>query len=131
MKQAVLLLAHGAPERVEDVAEYLLLVRGGRPMPPHVVHEIEQRYAEIGGSSPLHKLTRAQAEALQIKLPDVSIYYAMRNWQPFILDVMNRMQEDGVERIVAVCLAPQYSQYERRFLFPARAGGQTGARHEC
>jgi ferrochelatase len=117
MKQAVLLLAHGAPERVEDVAEYLLLVRGGRPMPPHIIHEIEQRYAAIGGGSPLHKHTRAQAEALQIKLPDVSIYYAMRNWQPIILDVMKRMQEDGVERIVAVCLAPQYSRMSVGFYF--------------
>jgi len=31
MKQGVLLLAHGAPERLEDVASYLTFVRGGRP----------------------------------------------------------------------------------------------------
>lgn len=102
MKQAVLLLAHGAPERVEDVAEYLTLVRGGRPMAPRIVHEIEKRYQAIGGASPLLRLTQIQAEALQARLPEVPVYFAMRNWRPFILDVMKRMMQDGVERIVAI-----------------------------
>ena len=117
MKQAVLLLAHGAPERVEDVAEYLTLVRGGRPMAPRIVHEIEERYRAIGGASPLLRLTRIQAEALQARLPEVPIYFAMRNWRPFILGVMTRMMQDGVERIVAVCMAPQYSKMSVGFYF--------------
>ena len=53
MKQAVLLLAHGAPERLEDVESTCSFVRGGRPAPPRVVEEVKQRYAAIGGSSPL------------------------------------------------------------------------------
>ena len=69
MKVAVLLLAHGAPERVEDVDQYLDRVRASRPgagpTPPHVVQEVRQRYQEIGGSSPLLKWARRQAEALQ------------------------------------------------------------------
>jgi ferrochelatase len=111
MKQAVLLLAHGAPESVEDVPEYLTFVRGGRPMPPAIVHEVEKRYELIGGGSPMLARTRGQAEALQSRLQDVSVYFAMRNWHPFIRDVMARMQADGVERIVAICLAPQYSKF--------------------
>jgi ferrochelatase len=111
MKQAVLLLAHGAPERVEDVAEYLSFVRGGRPMAPHVVSEVERRYELIGGGSPLLARTREQAEALQARLPEASVYFAMRNWHPFIKDVMARIAADGIERIVAVCLAPQYSKF--------------------
>ncbi len=117
MKQAVLLLAHGAPERVEDVAEYLTLVRGGRPMAPRIVHEIEKRYQAIGGASPLLRLTQIQAEALQARLPEVPVYFAMRNWRPFILDVMKRMMQDGVERIVAICMAPQYSKVSVGFYF--------------
>jgi len=33
----VLLLAHGSPDRVEEVPEFLLQVTGGRPVPPQVV----------------------------------------------------------------------------------------------
>lgn len=108
MKQAVLLLAHGAPERVEDVASYLSFVRGGRPMAPRVVAEVERRYAEIGGGSPLLARTRRQAEALQAKL-GLPVYVGMRNWQPFIKDTADRMVVEGVERAVSICLAPQYS----------------------
>jgi hypothetical protein len=49
MKQGVLLVAHGAPERVEDVAEYLGFVRGGRPGSPEVLAEVRSRYQAIGG----------------------------------------------------------------------------------
>lgn len=109
MKQAVLLLAHGAPERIEDIAEYLNYVRGGRPTPSKVVEEVRQRYAEIGGGSPLLARTREQARALQARL-DVPVYFGMRNWHPFIQETMARIQADGIERIVAICLAPQYSK---------------------
>ncbi|MHB1796421.1 MAG: ferrochelatase, partial [Acidobacteriaceae bacterium] len=47
---AVLLLAHGTPETVEEVPEYLKNVVSGRAMPPHVVEEIQGRYAQIGKS---------------------------------------------------------------------------------
>ena len=114
MKQAVLLLAHGAPERIEDVEAYLALVRGGRPLAPHLVEEIKQRYAAIGGGSPLTARTREQAGALERLLAKAGlaarVYFGMRNWQPSIKEAMARVQADGVERIVAVCLAPQYSR---------------------
>ena len=64
MKLGVLLLAHGAPERVEDVESYLSFVRGGRPASPQIVEEVASRYRAIGGSSPLLAWTRVQAEAL-------------------------------------------------------------------
>jgi ferrochelatase len=111
VKQAVLLLAHGAPERVEDVPEYLGYVRGGQPVSPKVVEEVAHRYQAIGGGSPLLRKTREQAEALAARLHPVRVYFAMRNWHPFIADVMRRIQEDGVDRVVAICLAPQYSKF--------------------
>ncbi len=117
MKQAVLLLAHGAPERVEDVPEYLRYVRGGQPVAPAVVEEVEHRYRAIGGGSPMLARTREQAEALGARLAPVPVYFAMRNWHPFIRDVMERMQQDGIERIVAICLAPQYSKASVGFYY--------------
>ncbi len=45
---AILLLAHGTPDVLGEMDEYLKLVTGGRGVPPHVVHELQERYAEIG-----------------------------------------------------------------------------------
>ncbi|MCL5744576.1 MAG: ferrochelatase, partial [Acidobacteria bacterium] len=109
MKQAVLLLAHGAPDRLEDVEQYLGLVRSGRPLAPQVVHEVKRRYAALGGASPLLSWTRKQAEALEALLGR-KVYFGMRNWKPFIPDTMEQIRSDGVERLVAICLAPQYSK---------------------
>jgi ferrochelatase len=114
MRQAVLLLAHGAPDRLEDVEEYLGLVRGGRPLAPPLVEEIKHRYALIGGGSPLTARTMEQATALEELLArqgcPVRVYTGMRNWRPPIREAVARMKGDGVERVVAVCLAPQYSK---------------------
>ncbi len=113
MKQAVLLLAHGAPERLEDVESYLEKIRASRPgagpTPPKVIEEVKQRYAEIGGSSPLLGWTRKQAAALQAAL-GIPVYFGMRNWHPFIPETMAAIEADGIERLVAICLAPQYSK---------------------
>jgi ferrochelatase len=109
MKTAVLLLAHGAPERVEDLPEYLTYVRGGRLAAPQLVEELKRRYAEVGGSSPLLARTRDQARALESRL-GVPVYVGMRNWHPFIKDTLERMQGDQIERIVVLCLVPQYSK---------------------
>jgi ferrochelatase len=111
VKQAVLLLAHGAPERVEDVEEYLKFVRGGRPgpTPPKVLEEVRQRLAAIGGSSPLRGWTAVQAAALE-KLLGIPVFFGMRNWRPFIAETMEKVRDAGVERIAAVCLAPQFSE---------------------
>jgi ferrochelatase len=105
----VLLLAHGAPDKLEDIPEFLLNVRGGRPLPEPVVKEITHRYSLIGGGSPLLRLTTLQAEALA-KLIAHPVYVGMRNWKPFIAEAVGRLGDDGVDRVVAVCLAPQNSR---------------------
>ncbi|MGC8793609.1 MAG: ferrochelatase [Bryobacteraceae bacterium] len=114
MKQAVLLLAHGAPERLEDLDAYLDLVRGGRRAPAELRADLRRRYEAIGGGSPLAARTREQAEALEQRLAamgwPVRVYFGMRNWRPFIREVMGRIRSDGVRRLVTICLAPQYSQ---------------------
>jgi ferrochelatase len=131
MRAAVLLLAHGAPERVEDLEAYLALVRGGRPVTPGLVAEIRQRYAEIGGGSPLTARTREQAEALQARL-GVPVFFGMRNWHPLIRETIERIQAARIERVAAVCLAPQYSRlsvglYFRRVQEARQALGFQGA----
>jgi ferrochelatase len=108
MKSAVLLLAHGAPERIEDVDSYLSFVRGGRPGNPEVLEEVRHRYRAIGGSSPLLRWTRTQAQALE-QILNLPVYFGMRNWNPFIREVMDKVRKDGIQKLAALCLAPQYS----------------------
>ena len=108
-REAVLLLGHGAPERVEDVESYLQHVRGGRPPSAHVLQEVSSRYRKIGGSSPLLSWTRRQAEALSA-LMGIPVFFGMRNWHPFIWETMEQVREAGVERMAAVCLAPHFSE---------------------
>lgn len=105
----VLLLAHGAPDHLDDVPEFLLNVRGGRKLPDPAVREIVRRYALIGGGSPLLKLTNRQAEALEREL-GLPVYVGMRNWKPFIADALRRAVEEGTGRLVALCLAPHNSR---------------------
>ncbi len=109
MKTAVLLLAHGAPERIEDVERYLSFVRGGQAVSPRVLEEVTSRYAAIGGSSPLTHWTRVQAEALQAAI-GIPVFFGMRNWHPFVKETMDQVRAAGVDRLACVCLAPQFSE---------------------
>ncbi|MFQ5817031.1 MAG: ferrochelatase [Terriglobia bacterium] len=105
----VLLLAHGAPDRLEDIPEFLRHVRHGRTLPEEAVREMVRRYSLIGGGSPLLAWTRRQAEALAARL-GCRVYVGMRNWKPFIADAVAELVRDGVERAVVICLAPQNSR---------------------
>jgi ferrochelatase len=115
---AVLLLAYGGPESLEDIPEYLLDIRGGRETPDALVEEITERYRAIGGRSPLLEITQSVAGKLS-KRVELPVYVGMRHWPPYIQDVVPQMLEDGVVRIVAICMAPHYSSmsvgaYRRR-----------------
>lgn len=107
-KNAVLLLAHGSPDSVDEIPEFLGQITRGRPVPPEVIEEVKHRYGLIG-RSPLTVLTLQQGELLaeELKLP---VYVGMRNWKPFIADTIATMKSDGVGRAVVICLAPQNSR---------------------
>jgi ferrochelatase len=117
MSHAVLLLAHGTPNVLGEMAEYLSKVTGGRALPEEVVEELKHRYAQIGlketpGNEPppLTKWTLAQGHALEAALGGQRVYIAMRNWSPYIADVVEQMRAEGVTSIRAICLAPQNSR---------------------
>jgi protoporphyrin/coproporphyrin ferrochelatase len=107
-KNAVLLLAHGSPDSVNEVPEFLLRVTGGRPLPPSVVDEVKHRYGLIG-SSPLTCWTLEQRDLLAKEL-GLPVYVGMRNWKPFIADTVRTMTADGIGQAVVICLAPQNSR---------------------
>jgi protoporphyrin/coproporphyrin ferrochelatase len=101
-------LAHGSPDSVDDIPEFLNRITRGRPVPPEVIEEVKHRYGLIG-RSPLTELTLRQGKRLEeeLKLP---VYVGMRNWKPFIADTIANMKADGVGRVVVICLAPQNSR---------------------
>jgi ferrochelatase len=121
-KTAVLLLAHGSPDSVEQVPEFLLRVTGGRPLPPPVVDEVKHRYGLIG-RSPLTELTLKQGELLAREL-GLPVYVGMRNWKPFIADAISAITSDGIEHVVAICLAPQNSRTSVGLYRSALTGNQ-------
>ena len=108
MSLAVLLMAYGSPSRLEDVAAYLSDIRGGRPVRQEAVDELVEKYRRIG-LSPLDRITEAQRAALERSL-GMRCYVGMKHWRPWIADTVGHMLDDGVSRIVAVVLAPHYSQ---------------------
>jgi protoporphyrin/coproporphyrin ferrochelatase len=65
---AVLLMAMGGPDCLENVEPFLLDVRGGRPTPPELVAEIQARYRATGGKSPAVGMTMSVAKKLEARL---------------------------------------------------------------
>ncbi|MEE9258193.1 MAG: ferrochelatase [Nitrospinaceae bacterium] len=120
-KTGVFLMAHGAPNSVDDIPLYLKNIRGGTESSPEVIQMIRDRYEMIGGSSPLLDITRQQARGLEEFLNreknDFKVYFGMRNWSPYIRDGVKQMMDDGVEKVLALCLAPQYSKWSTERYF--------------
>jgi ferrochelatase len=82
-------------------------------MPQQVVEEIQHRYSLIG-RSPLTELTLEQGRLTEVELArhgePVRVYVGMRNWRPYIPDVVKRMRADAVDEAAVICLAPQNSR---------------------
>lgn len=110
---AVLLVAFGGPQGPADVRPFLENVLRGRRVPPERMEEVAHHYELFGGVSPLTELTLKQAELLERTLGGrgiaLHVYVGMRNWHPFLPDVMVRMAAAGVRRAVGVLAAAQRS----------------------
>ena len=122
-RTGIFLMAHGAPESTDDIPEYLKTIRGGRDSTPETIQIIRDRYEQIGGKSPLGEITAELAERLEKFLnqeePQFKVYVGMRNWSPYIRDGVKRMKEDGIEKVIALCLAPQFSTWSTKLYFNA------------
>lgn len=132
MTTAVLLMAHGTPSSLDDMPEYLRLVRGGRPPSAELIAEMRHNYEAIGGCSPLTERTLAQADALRARLgADIPVAVGMRNWHPFIKDALADLGAAGADRIIGIPLAPQFSTLSvQKYTDAARAALPAGVRFE-
>lgn len=110
----VVLMTYGSPPTLEDVPVYLRNVYGGREPSDEVVAEFKRRYELIGGS-PLLRITREQASALQDELngrhpdgPSFTVLAGMRFFAPLVADVVPQAARDA-DALVGVIMSPQYS----------------------
>jgi ferrochelatase len=107
---AVLLIAFGGPQGLDDVRPFLANVLRGRRVPPERVEEVVAHYERFQGVSPLAAITRRQAEGLRAGLlargVDLPVYVGMRNWHPLLSDVVREMGRQGVSRAIGFICAP-------------------------
>jgi ferrochelatase len=111
---AVLLMAYGSPNSLDEVGEYLRQVRGGRLPTREEIERLTERYRQVGGQTPLLKITLAQAKGLEEKLQserlDSRVYVGMKHWHPFLEDVVEKIVSDEASSIIGLALAPHYSK---------------------
>jgi ferrochelatase len=111
---AVLVLAHGTPDRLEELGPFVERIRGGRPLGAGVIEEIQERYRKIGGRSPLTDITMAQARGLQDALGGPAKGYrcfvGMKHWHPTIREAALQIAAAGLTRWIVAILAPHTSR---------------------
>ena len=110
---AVLLVAFGGPEGLDDIRPFLANVLRGRRVAPERVEAVAKHYERFGGVSPLTAITRRQADGLRARLAargiDVPVYLGMRNWHPLLPDTVRLMANHGVRRAIGFLCAAHRS----------------------
>ena len=111
MTAAVVLMAYGSPDRIDDVAAYYADIRGGRPVRPELLADLTERYRRLGieDSNPLNEITERVRAALQDEL-GVAVFTGMKHWRPRIADAAEAAVCTGARTIAGLVLAPHYSR---------------------
>jgi ferrochelatase len=111
MSRAVVLMAYGSPERLEDVPAYYADIRGGRPIAPEHLDDLVDRYRRLGVEehNPLNAITEATRVALERELA-APVFTGMKHWTPRIADAAESALATGADVIVGLVLAPHYSR---------------------
>ena len=108
MTTGLLVMAYGTASGPDDVERYYTDIRGGRTPEPQLVQELKERYAAIGNTFPLDRITREQAAALEKEL-GLKAYVGYKHSPPFVSDAVQRMAADGIGDAVGIVMAPHYS----------------------
>jgi protoporphyrin/coproporphyrin ferrochelatase len=111
MSAAVVLMAYGSPERLDDVPAYYRDIRGGRPIRPELLEDLVERYRRLGieDGSPLNAITEQTRAALDRELDDVPVFTGMKHWTPRIAEAAEAAVAGGADTVVGLVLAPHYS----------------------
>jgi ferrochelatase len=129
MKLGVLLFNLGGPETLADVRPFLfnlfsdpeivrLPVRALQKPLAWLISTARHKkssgyYEQIGGGSPLRRITDEQAGALHGELArrgvEAKVYVGMRYWRPFAEEAIDQIARDGVDELILLPLYPQFS----------------------
>ena len=111
MSTAVVLMAYGSPERLEDVPAYYADIRGGRPVTPERLDDLVARYRALGVEehNPLNAITEQTRAALEREL-GLPVFTGMKHWRPRIADAAEAALVTGAGVVVGLVLAPHYSR---------------------
>ncbi|HEX5589366.1 MAG TPA: ferrochelatase [Candidatus Limnocylindrales bacterium] len=129
-RDAVLLMAYGGPAALDEVEAYYTDIRRGSPPSPEQLEDLLRRYRAIGGASPLSGIVEQQRAALAAELAargtPIPVYAGMRHIAPRIATIVEGIARDGIQRLVAIALAPQRSSNGAGYRRAVEAG-LTGA----
>ena len=111
---AILLMAYGSPNSLDQVSDYLAQVRGGRDSSQEEIERLKHRYQRVGGQTPLLQITKSQAEALEQRLiadgTPAKVSFGMKHWHPFVEDVVEKIGIDNPPTLIGLALTPLYSK---------------------
>jgi ferrochelatase len=109
---SVLIVSFGGPQGPADIRPFLANVLRGRRASAERIEEVARHYELFGGVSPITELTRRQAYGLQAALAaagrPLPVYVAMRNWHPFVTDVVRQMHEAGLRHAIVIIAAAHH-----------------------
>ena len=130
MKKAVILFNLGGPDKLENVEPFLFNLFNDPAilnLPSFLRYPLaklianrrapiaKKIYEELGGSSPILKLTQEQASALELKLnkddnlSNYKCFIVMRCWHPRAENIVKEVINYGPNEIILMPLYPQYS----------------------
>jgi ferrochelatase len=111
----LLVMAYGTASGPDDIERYYTDIRGGRTPAPELVEDLRRRYAAIGNTFPLDRITRAQADSLEAELNreggrPVKAYVGYKHSPPFVGDVVEQMAGDGIRVGLGLVMAPHFAR---------------------
>jgi ferrochelatase len=130
MRKAVILFNLGGPDKLENVEPFLFNLFNDPAilnLPAFFRYPLakliskrrapatKKIYQELGGSSPILKLTKEQSNALEVKLnnddnvSEYKCFVVMRCWYPRAEDVIKEVKKYNPDEITLMPLYPQYS----------------------
>lgn len=111
--KAVILLAFGGPQSIDEVEPFLRVLMEGRQVSDRQIEAVKERYRLIGGGSPLKSITMMQAEKLETALnqsyPLYRVFIGMRYTEPSIEHAVDQIISLGIQDIIALPLSPYYN----------------------
>jgi len=104
----VLLIGYGGPRAPAEVLPFLQKMAEGKNVPDACLKAVAGHYQAIGGSSPYHDVVMHFARSLEEHLRangiPMPVFAGMKNWHPFLRDVLGDIGRRGHKQGLAIVL---------------------------